>query len=298
MTREAALNNGKGRRPRRWLVRIAMVALVALAGGLAILTARWLTLTQEDRDAQAIAYERSQRYIRATSGLPLLGAPDLTRLSNRLAEKGLKQGAPVLIRIFKREFELELWLARDGTFQRFATYPICMWSGALGPKVKTGDFQAPEGFYSVSKEQLNPNSKYYRSFNLGFPNAYDRALRRTGSFLMVHGACLSVGCYAMTDAQMGEIWTLVTAALDAGQPAFQVQAYPFRMTPENLATYAGHQNERFWRDLAEGNEIFERTSLPPAVKVCGGRYAFEPGEGTSAGTVAAGGRCPQAAAKN
>ena len=88
----------------------------------------------------------------------------------------------------------------------FKTYPICSYSGGLGPKIQQGDRQAPEGFYLVSLEQLNPRSKYYLAFNVGFPNAYDRAYGRTGSNIMVHGDCTSSGCYAMTDAVMEEIY--------------------------------------------------------------------------------------------
>lgn len=274
-----------------------MLALVALAGVVAITWAYWFSLSQETRDAQAIAYERSQRRMLVSAGLPLPGTPDLARLDARLSAGGFKLGAPVLVRIFKREFELELWMAREGRYEKFATYPICMWSGRLGPKHKTGDHQAPEGFYYVGKGALNPNSKYHRSFNLGFPNAYDQAHGRTGSFLMVHGACASVGCYAMTDAQMTEIWTLVTAALDAGQPAFQVQAYPFRMTGKNLEAYRGHPHAAFWADLATGNDLFERTALPPVAGVCGGRYTFEAGRSVM-GPAALGVRCNQAAAGN
>lgn len=275
-----------------------MLACVILAAMAAIFAGRWLTLSQEERDAHNIAVERTKRYAQASSSLPLPGAPDLARLQDRLNEQGLKRGDPVLVRIFKRDFELELWMARDGVFRKFTTYPICSWSGALGPKIKVGDHQAPEGFYAVAKNQLNPNSKYYRSFNLGFPNAFDRAFGRTGTFLMVHGACASVGCYAMTDAQMGEIWTLVTAALEAGQPAFQVQVYPFRMTRENLDAYKGHRYEAFWQDLAQGNAAFERTHLPPAVSVCQGRYVFEAGTQVAPAAPGVDGRCAYASAKN
>ena len=142
------------------------------------------------------------------------------------------------MRVFKREFELELWMKRDDTFHRFAVYPICRWSGRLGPKLAEGDAQAPEGFYTVDAKALNPASRWHRSFNLGFPNAYDRSHQRTGSFLMVHGGCSSIGCYAMTDAVVDEIWRLVTAALGKGQPRFQVQVFPFRMTAENMAQRA------------------------------------------------------------
>ena len=168
------------------------------------------------------------------------GAPDVTRLPERLAEHGVTEGAPVFMRIFKREFELELWMKRDGVFHRFATYPICRWSGTLGPKFKTGDHQAPEGFYSVDASALNPNSNWFRSFNLGYPNAFDAANGRTGSLIMVHGGCASVGCFAMTNRQMGEIWQLVTAALNGGQKRFQVQVYPFRMTDDALKPTLSH----------------------------------------------------------
>lgn len=274
-----------------------MIALVALAGIAAIVAAYWMSLSQEERDARRIAYERSQRHARFSAGLPLRGTPDLVNLEGRLGAGGFKLGAPVLLRIFKREFEVELWMARDGRFVKFATYPICTWSGRLGPKHKTGDHQAPEGFYDVGKAALNPNSKYHRSFNLGFPNAYDQAHGRTGSFLMVHGACASVGCYAMTDAQIAEIWKLVTAALEAGQPAFQVQAYPFRMTRENLSDYRGHPHAAFWADLATGYHLFEETGLPPSASVCGGRYTFEAGR-SLAGATGVSVRCNRAAAKN
>ena len=90
-------------------------------------------------------------------------------------QQGVALGAPVFIRIFKREFELELWMRRDGRFHRFAIYPICRWSGRLGPKLVEGDSQAPEGFYTVDAKALNPASRWHRSFNLGFPNAFDRA---------------------------------------------------------------------------------------------------------------------------
>ena len=265
-----------------------MVLIVALAGAATLFLADLMLLTPEDADRRAIAYERSERLLRASTGMAMPGEPDLANLPRRLAEQGLVQGAPVLMRIFKREFELELWMQREGVFHRFAKYPICRWSGRLGPKIQTGDGQAPEGFYAVNRNALNPNSKYYRSFNLGFPNLYDRGQGRTGSFLMVHGGCASVGCYAMTNAQMDEIWRLINAAFDGGQGAFQVQIFPFRMTQEKLKAYAGHGNESFWRDLKNGHDLFEATMLPPAVTVCQGRYQFAAGKGAKgeAGEIA------------
>lgn len=227
-------------------------------------------------EEEMIRAQRIERWSLSSSGQTLPGTPDLKDLSGRLAAKDMALGAPVLVRIFKREFELEVWLKKGDRYERFATYPICMWSGALGPKLKEGDHQSPEGFYTVGSTGLNPNSKYHLSFNLGYPNAYDRAHNRTGSFLMVHGDCRSIGCYAMTDPVIDEIWALVTAALDAGQERFQVQAYPFRMTDKNMAWY-GHASEApFWRQLKKGYDLFERDHLPPQVSVCRGRYSFQP----------------------
>ncbi|MBX9925088.1 MAG: murein L,D-transpeptidase [Hyphomicrobiaceae bacterium] len=230
-------------------------------------------------DRRLLAVRRAANLARVAAGLSLPGTPDLNTLPERLAEHGVAQGAAVLIRIFKREHELELWLARDGRFHRFATYPICQWSGGLGPKFQTGDHQAPEGFYTVSAAQLNPDSRWYRSFNLGFPNVYDRAYGRTGSALMVHGGCSSSGCYAMTNPVMGEIWSLVTSALRNGQHSFQVQAFPFRMTGAALEDVAGHPDAAFWRELKRGYDLFETTQLPPAVTVCNGSYRFARGTG-------------------
>jgi murein L,D-transpeptidase YafK len=232
-----------------------------------------------DPEQRAIVAERAQRYARASLGRPLDGTPDLADLTGRLAAQGIPLGSPVLIRIHKREFELELWLARDGRFHRFATYPICRWSGWLGPKLATGDKQAPEGFYTVDGTQLNPNSRWHRSFNLGFPNAMDRSLGRTGSALMVHGGCSSVGCFAMTNAVVDEVWRLITAALSKSQKRLQVQVFPFRMNEETLAAHGQSPHIAFWRDLKIGHDLFEANGLPPTVTACRGRYRFAPGSG-------------------
>lgn len=223
-------------------------------------------------DQEAIRAEVYKRYLHTLGGAPLPGTPDLANLNARLAEKNLKLGAPIFMRIFKREFALELWMRRGKTFELFATYPICNWSGALGPKLQEGDKQAPEGFYTVDKRSLNPNSNYHRSFNLGFPNAYDRAHGRTGSFLMVHGACQSIGCYAMTDAVIDEIWTIVNAALTGGQRRFHVHVFPFRMTPENLVRYRELPWGEFWQQLKPAYDAFDTAKVPPSIGICEGRY--------------------------
>ena len=212
------------------------------------------------------------------------GAPTISRdmqpLSERavaeLKAKRMEKDSPILMRIFKEESELEVWKQDDsGRFALFRSYPICRFSGELGPKIKTGDRQAPEGFYTITPGLMNPNSSQYLAINTGFPNAYDRANGRTGSFLMIHGGCSSAGCYAMTDEQMAEIYALAREAFFGGQASFQLQAYPFRMTPLNLARHRNSPHMAFWRMLKEGHDHFEVTHLQPRIVVCEKRYIFE-----------------------
>jgi murein L,D-transpeptidase YafK len=192
-----------------------------------------------------------------------------------LEQKGMDKSSPILLRIFKEESELEIWKKnREGKYALLKTFPICRWSGELGPKIATGDRQAPEGFYFITPELMNPRSSYYLSFNLGFPNEFDRAHGRTGSHLMVHGDCSSAGCYAMTDAQIKEIFALARESFDGGQLAFQVQAFPFRMTAKNMARHRKNPNMAFWRMLKEGSDHFELTKQEPKVDVCEKRYVF------------------------
>lgn len=230
-----------------------------------------------------------------SNGKALPGTPDLARLDDRLKEKGLKRGDPVFIRIFKNELSLELWMKRDGAFVHFATYPICYWSGRLGPKLRQGDHQAPEGFYTVSKGQLNPASRWHRSFNLGFPNLLDRVHRRTGAHLMVHGGCSSIGCYAMTNPVIDEMWQLITAAMNGGQDSFAVHVFPFPLTEARLKAYGDNQWASFWRELKPGFDLFEANHIPPEVSVCGARYVVEPGTATARDAAPLRAACPKAA---
>jgi murein L,D-transpeptidase YafK len=189
----------------------------------------------------------------------------------------MDRAAPILIRIYKEESTLEvLKQDRSGKFALLNSYPICKFSGTLGPKLMHGDYQAPEGFYDITPGQMNPNSSEYLAFNTGFPNAFDRSLGRTGSFLMVHGGCRSVGCYAMTDYAMEEIYGLVDEAFKGGQEKVQLQAFPFKMTAQNLARHAGDPNMPFWEMLKAGNDAFLAAERPPRVAVCDRRYVFNP----------------------
>lgn len=197
-------------------------------------------------------------------------------LERDLAALGLRYGAPVFVRIFKQERELELWIeGEDRRYQLLRTYPICTFSGGLGPKQRVGDNQAPEGFYRVGAGQLNPASSYHLSFNLGYPNAYDRAHARTGDFLMVHGACVSIGCYAMGNAGIEEIYTLAAAALAGGQAAFEVHAFPFRLDTAKLDAQHTSAWYAFWKELQPAYATFERTRQPPRIRVEQKRYVVE-----------------------
>lgn len=195
-----------------------------------------------------------------------------TRIDGVLAKKALSFGSSVYVRIFKEEAELEVWLQHGATYELFKTYPICAMSGTLGPKEREGDAQSPEGFYSVTASKLNPMSNYHLAFDIGYPNTYDRSLGRTGSFIMVHGNCVSIGCFAMTDPGIEEIYLLAEAALAKGQRAFAVHVFPFRMTAENTTQHASSKWAPFWSDLKAGYDAFEAKHVPPEVDVRAGRY--------------------------
>jgi len=196
------------------------------------------------------------------------------RVDEVLAKTGLSFGSSVYVRIFKEEAALEVWLQRGTQYELLKTYPICAESGTLGPKEREGDAQSPEGFYSVTASKLNPRSNYHLSFDIGYPNAYDRSLGRTGSFIMVHGNCVSIGCFAMTDPGIEEIYMLAEGALAKGQSSFAVHVFPFRMTAENTRQHASSRWAPFWSELKPGYDAFEATHVPRDVEVRGGRYVI------------------------
>jgi murein L,D-transpeptidase YafK len=241
---------------------------VGTNSGLRFLAATWL----------AVACATAA--LTACSNTPMIPPPADVPLAKDtlalLAKKGMQPGSPVFIRIFKEESELEIWKQRDdGRFYHLKTYPICNWSGEIGPKQVYADRQAPEGFYTITPTLMNPNSKYYLSFNLGYPNAYDRAWGRTGDSVMVHGNCRSAGCYAMTDALMEEIYGITRESLKAGQPSFQLHAYPFRMTDARMAKEKHNKWYGFWKTMKQGYDYFEKYRIPPSVTVCERRYVVD-----------------------
>ncbi|WP_211239139.1 L,D-transpeptidase family protein [Desulfatibacillum aliphaticivorans] len=237
----------------------------------------------------------------------------LSTLENEMENAGFRWGAPVFLRIFKdvkfpggyraygrrnksygENGVLEVWVQRNDQFCLFRSYAVCYFSGSPGPKTEQGDYQSPKGFYFVTPQRMNPYSSYHLAFNLGYPNVYDRAHERTGSALMVHGNCCSVGCYAMTDPKIEEIYLLVEAALSAGQPFVRVHIFPFPMTDENMEAAEGSQWIDFWKNLKEGYDFFENNKVPPNVEVSNRRYIFKVEEVAPAAFPVAGSPSPQA----
>jgi murein L,D-transpeptidase YafK len=268
---------------RFWAGRLGLTAC-ALAFAAAPVSA--VTVELKDVAADRIERQRAE----AIGQIPLPNTPNVGQFNERLAEKKMTLGSAIFVRIFKAESELEIWMQRGDRFELFATYPICHWSGTLGPKLTEGDKQSPEGIYSVTSRQLHLIGRHPRSLNLGFPNALDRSFSRTGSYILVHGGCSSVGCFAMTNPVIAEIYQLSQAALAKGQPAIQVQVMPFRLTEERLRAHALSEWYDFWRNMKDAYDSFERTRLPPQVTVCEGRYwiddALKPEEVASHGPLA------------
>lgn len=269
-----------GQSIRMWVRMVLTASLVALP-----VAAQAVTI--ELKDVAPDRVERQRKFVEGS--LPLPETPDLSRLDERLSKFGATAGSPMLIRIFKAESQLEVWMRKGETFEHFATYPICHWSGTLGPKIKEGDKQTPEGFYTVTQRQLHRIGRHPRSLNLGFPNAFDKSQSRTGSYILVHGACSSVGCFAMTNAVIEEIYGLTSASIKAGQANVPVHVFPFRMTEANLEKHKSSPWIDFWNNLKRGHDAFESSRRVPRVSVCNNRYEFAdpaPGEGGEASPLA------------
>jgi murein L,D-transpeptidase YafK len=249
--------------------------IAACAGLLALDASEAGAVSIELKDVAADRIERQRAFVEGR--LPLANTPDTSRFQQRIAEAGVKVGAPVLLRIFKETSELEVWIEKGDRFVLFATYPMCHWSGTLGPKQREGDKQTPEGFYTITNRQLHHIGRWPVAINLGFPNAYDRAHDRDGSYILMHGGCSSVGCFAMTNPVMSEIYTLAKAAIRDGQRYVPVHVLPFRMTDEAVAARGDSPWHEFWVSLQAGYTSFERTRRPPRVSVCEGRYQIEDG---------------------
>ena len=195
-------------------------------------------------------------------------------LNDQLDGTGMELGVPIFIRIFKEEHELELWIQESDRFKLFKIYEICTFSGDLGPKTTQGDQQSPEGFYFVNAGRMNPWSNFHLSMNVGYPNQYERSKGYTGDYLMIHGSCVSIGCYAMTDEGIEEIYTFAEKALNSDQSFFRVHIFPFRMTAENMQKHRDSEWYTFWENMRTGYTWFERNGTPPNVEVRNSVYVF------------------------
>lgn len=255
--------------------RLLIVLLVAVAEAISSAPARAFSI--ELRDVAPMRVERQRTYALKPPE-PRAPKPDTEAISARDARLGLKERAPAYIRLFKATSELEVWLQRkDGRFVLFKRYPICFWSGTLGPKTTEGDRQTPEGFYTITRRSSHWSHKWSHAFNLGYPNSFDRKSGRSGSYILLHGGCSSIGCFSMTNTVMAEIHFLVTEALRGGQRRVHVHIFPFRMTAASLKRHADSPWTEFWRDLKTAYDSFETTRVPPEVALCDGRYVVRDG---------------------
>lgn len=261
------------RTPSKFRAAVVMLLLI----GSVVAATEIIPALRAPTDSASMWLERKSRLWRYRLGLSQPGMPDLAAFETRLASSKMRLGDPLFIRIFKQTSELEVWIKPRGAsrYLLFANYPICRWSGYLGPKLREGDRQSPEGIYTVASNQLNPNSRWHRSFNLGYPNLFDRSYRRTGSFIMVHGGCSSIGCFAMTDDAVDELWRLVTATLKSHK-RFPVHVFPFRMTDAALRRHGDHRWLKFWANLKPIHDAFEESGEIPAVSVCKRTYQVLP----------------------
>lgn len=228
--------------------------------------------------ALAIVCVASSFVARPAAALEVVLPAKPAALAKRLEAAGFARGAPVYLRIFKEEATLEVWMRKSDRFELFRAYPVCKYDGTLGPKLAEGDRQSPEGFYTVSPAQLRWTGRWYRGFDLSFPNAYDEDQGRTGSAILIHGGCASIGCYAMTNAVVDELFELATEAFDAGQARIAVHVFPFRMTAANLEKHKSEAWASFWERLEPAYDHFEADRVPPRVTVCKSEYKIEAGE--------------------
>ncbi len=220
----------------------------------------------------AVFLSASAAFSPVLANQPALSGPS-SGLAEAFSRKHLKLGSPVLIRIYKQSSELELWVLRGPRFVLLNVYPICRWSGRLGPKLQAGDRQSPEGVYTITAAGLIVNDRWHRAMNINYPNRYDRVNSRTGSGILIHGRCRSIGCFALSDANVEEVYEAVRSALAAGQRQVQVVALPLRF--RNKSVEAPPDLPGFWQDLSREEALFHRDRVPAPAWLCGGRYVFE-----------------------
>jgi murein L,D-transpeptidase YafK len=199
-------------------------------------------------------------------------------------EKGVDfLASPVFLRVFKEEKELELWVKpAKSNFVLVKTYTICSTSGIPGPKRRRGDGQIPEGFYHI--DHFNPYSSFHLSLRLNYPNASDRIISKAadlGGNIFIHGNCISIGCMAMTDDKIKELYIASVEAKNSGQNTIPVHIFPFRMNSENMHHFSEVYQDypsmiNFWQNLKIGYDYYEKVHKLPIVTVePNGLYKFQ-----------------------
>lgn len=197
------------------------------------------------------------------------------RIEKELNAGGFKKGNPIYIRIFKEEHILEIWIKDNDKYRLFKTYPVCSFSGGPGTKTRMNDGKSPEGFYTIAPRQLNPVSHYHLAINIGYPNQLEKLKGYTGSDIMIHGQCVSIGCYAMTDPLIEDIYTLVYKTFEAGHTVIPLHIFPFKPDAGHMKRYARFNELSYWKNIKAGYDLFERKHIPPAVSVVNKQYAFK-----------------------
>jgi len=205
-------------------------------------------------------------------------------LRQRFKEKGIAYPPrAILLRAFKKEAVLELWATdtEDKPFVLVHEYSICTSSGVLGPKRRFGDEQVPEGFYEL--DWFNPQSNFYLSLHISYPNAADRILgshQNPGGDIFLHGDCASIGCIPITDDGIKEVYWLAVLVHSLGQQHLPIHIFPARLANKGLeALAASHPNAAalvaFWSNLKQGQDLFEKTHRLARIKTRpDGTYVF------------------------
>ncbi len=193
----------------------------------------------------------------------------------------------VFFRAFKREGILELWAAPPEPKQRWIkvrTVPICKASGKLGPKVKQGDRQVPEGFYEIKR--FSPKSPFHLGLWLSYPNKVDwrraaSARKSPGGAIRIHGGCITSGCLPVQDQPMEALYVAAAMARDGGQKSIPVHVFPCRFGDPSCETELGERRaedarlKEFWKTLATGHDLFVSQGTPPAVEPTRKGYVFK-----------------------
>lgn len=240
--------------------------MTELRGGRVRLTRMRLALVVVLVAASAVANPRVEgiRTQRLGDVKALVEAAGLTYPVNR-----------VYLRAFKEEKVLELWAAKKGgSFVLVKSYPVCAASGELGPKRREGDLQVPEGLYEVP--EFNPGSNFHLSMKVSYPNASDRVrsdAKKPGGLIYLHGNCASIGCIAIEDAPIEEVYL---TAFDAKSRPIRIDIFPAKLTAEWLAAHESNENAALWKELAPAYSAFEASKEPARFSVePNGRYAVK-----------------------